>query len=75
MNAMKLYRFSRACLRLPLIPRIIDRINTAMTGRRIPGEATIGIGTELIDGGVGIRISRHAVVGNHVQIVPFVNRQ
>lgn len=71
-NALILYRFSRACLRLPVVPRIIDSINTAVTGCKVPGEATIGVGTELIEGGKGVRISRRAIIGNHVRIAPYV---
>ena len=73
MNALKLYRLSHACLCLPVLPGIIDRINSAVTGCKIPAEATIGVGTELVDGGRGIRISARATIGNHVRIGPFVS--
>ena len=43
-----------------------------ITGCNIPGEATIGEGTTLSDGGEGIHISPRAIVRNHVRIEPYV---
>jgi len=74
MNGMKLYRIAHNLYRykVPLIPKIIQRIIYIIFNAHIPYSASIGRGTILGYGGMGIVIHTNAEIGESCMILQQV---
>lgn len=74
MNALRLYRIARwlHLLGIPVLPRIIQKLNFVLTRCVVPYTCTIGNGAELAYGGVAVVIHDRAVIGDRVMIGPCV---
>jgi len=74
MDALRLYRLARWLYRqrVPLLPRLIQKLNFTLTRCVVPYQCEIGPGTELGYGGIAVVIHERAVIGKHVMIGPCV---
>lgn len=74
MHALTLYRLANALhrQRIPLLPRLIQKINFTLTRCVVPYDCTIGHGSELGYGGVATVIHSKAVIGSRVIVSPCV---
>ena len=69
-DAMTLYRAARKARRLglPLVPRLLRKVNYYLHHSVVPPEAEIGEGTTLGYGGLGVVIHEDARIGRHCLI-------
>lgn len=74
MDALRLYRLAHWLHRhrVPLLPRLIQKLNFALTRCVVPYRCEIGPGTELGYGGVAVVIHERAMIGRYVMIGPCV---
>ena len=74
MNGIKLYRIANYLHQrhIPLLPKIIQRISYLLFNAHIPYQATIGGGTILGYGGMGIVIHTNAIIGRSCMILQQV---
>ncbi len=74
MNGIKLYRIANYLYKhnIPLLPKIIQRLSYLLFNAHIPYQATIGDGTMLGYGGMGIVIHTHATIGKSCMILQQV---
>ena len=74
MNALRLYRLARWLYkyRVPLLPRLIQKLNFTLTRCVVPYRCEIGPGTELAYGGIAVVIHERAVLGKNIMIGPCV---
>lgn len=73
MNALTLYRLANALHRrhIPLLPRLIQKLNFTLTRCVIPYDCKIGK-SELAYGGIATVIHHWAVIGDNVMVGPCV---
>lgn len=74
MNGIKLYRIANYLYKhnIPLLPKIIQRLSYLLFNAHIPYQATIGDGTILGYGGMGIVIHTNATIGKSCMILQQV---
>lgn len=74
MNGIKIYRLSNYLYKkkIPILPKILQRIIYILYNAHIPCEATIGDGTLLGYGGMGIVIHTNAKIGRNCMILQQV---
>ena len=74
MNGIKLYRIAYYLHQhhIPLLPKIIQRVSYLLFNAHIPYQATIGEGTILGYGGMGIVIHTDATIGRSCMILQQV---
>ena len=74
MNGIKLYRIAHYLYQhnIPLLPKIIQRLCYLLFNAHIPYQATIGEGTLLGYGGMGIAIHTNAIIGKSCMILQQV---
>ncbi len=74
MNGIKLYRIANYLHKyhIPLLPKIIQRVSYLLFNAHIPYQATIGEGTILGYGGMGIVIHTDATIGRSCMILQQV---
>ncbi|MDK2046963.1 serine O-acetyltransferase [Aliarcobacter butzleri] len=74
MNGIKIYRFANYLhkKKVPLLPRILQRLIYILYNAHIPCEADIGEGTLLGYGGMGIVIHTNAKIGKNCMILQQV---
>lgn len=74
MNGIKIYRLSNYLYKkkIPILPKILQRIIYILYNAHIPCEATIGNGTLLGYGGMGIVIHTNAKIGRNCMILQQV---
>ncbi|WP_430812589.1 MULTISPECIES: serine O-acetyltransferase [unclassified Carboxylicivirga] len=69
-NAIYIYRIANLLYRykVPLIPSFLKLVIFLVYNSSIPYQCTIGKGTRLGYGGIGVVIHKRAIIGNHVMI-------
>ncbi|WP_210420687.1 serine O-acetyltransferase [Chitinophaga sp. XS-30] len=74
LNAIHLYRAASWLKRrhIPLLPRLLTLLIFLLYNSKIPASASIGKGTRLGYGGIGVVIHDRAVIGEFVMIGPNV---
>jgi serine O-acetyltransferase len=74
MNALALYRLSRRLerWRIPLLPRIVEKLIVVLCRCVVPRKCDIGEGSELGYGGIAVVIHERAKIGRNVMISPCV---
>ena len=74
MNTLKLYRFGRwfYLRRIPVVPRLMERLIFLTSGAFIPMSVEIGEGSVLAYGGMGLLFHADACIGRGVTIAPQV---
>lgn len=74
MNGIKLYRIANYLYKhnIPLLPKIIQRLSYLLFNAHIPYQATIGDGTMLGYGGMGIVIHTNTIIGKSCMILQQV---
>lgn len=74
MNGIKLYRIANYLYKhnIPLLPKIIQRLSYLLFNAHIPYQATIGDGTILGYGGMGIVIHTNATIRKSCMILQQV---
>src|SRR5947208_6954859 len=74
MDALRLYRLAHWLYgyRVPLLPRLIQKLNFTLTRCVVPYQCKIGKGTQLGYGGIAVVIHDRAVIGKYVMIGPCV---
>jgi serine O-acetyltransferase len=73
MDALTLHRIAHACHRhrVPIIPRLLQRINFVLFHCYVPASLALGEGTRLGYGGLGIVLHERARIGRNV----FISQQ
>lgn len=74
MNGIKIYRLANYLHRkkIPLLPKILQRLIYILYNAHVPCEAIIGEGTLLGYGGMGIVIHTNSKIGNNCMILQQV---
>ena len=74
MSALGLYRLARRLehLRIPLLPRVFEKLILLIYRCVVPRRCEIGEGTELGYGGIAVVIHERARIGRNVMISPCV---
>jgi serine O-acetyltransferase len=74
MNGIKIYRLANYLhkKKIPLLPKLFQRLIYILYNAHIPCEATIGEGTLLGYGGMGIVVHTNAKIGNNCMILQQV---